>query len=51
MSGKVGSRIMVRFDAVDEHVRSPIITCRVVERLGFNHDAGARMAIVEHDGK
>jgi hypothetical protein len=25
--------------------------CRVIERLGFNHDVGARAAWVEHDGK
>lgn len=28
-----------------------LVVCRVVERLGYNHDLGATAAWVEYDGK
>src|ERR1700692_367907 len=46
-----GKTTQVRVDAVNEHTRSPVIACRIVEYLGFNHDAGTYAAIVEYNGK
>jgi hypothetical protein len=28
-----------------------LVMCKVIERLGYNHDLGANAAWVEHDGK
>jgi hypothetical protein len=51
ISGKVSSHIRVRIDAAGQHVKSLIVTCRVIERLGFVQDIGTHAAIVEYDGK